>query len=221
MADSLPPMRSGPRDGTLKMGGGRGEQQVRAFISIESPAEVKTALSRVRDRLGSRFSFVRWVDPAAMHLTLKFLGDVEREKIESVVDAMRQAASGIAAFSLETTGLGMFPNARQPRVLWVGIVGDTGTLMLLQDRVEMVVSPLGFPREARPFTAHLTLARVRDGASGPDRAEFGERVGKLSWEAKLSIPVGALSLMRSELKREGAIYTRLAEVKLGGGSGEA
>ena len=107
-----------------------GEEELRAFIAVELPEEAKAELSRIQREPKSDYHFVKWVGSSGMHLTLKFLGSVARGKIESIVRAMEEASSGIEAFSLETTHLGAFPNLRQPRVLWVGIAGDTSKLIL-------------------------------------------------------------------------------------------
>ena len=102
-------------------------------------------------------SGVRWVDSEGIHLTLKFLGDIDPALVEDVLRAMEQAASGTLPFQVHLNGLGVFPNLRRPRVLWAGVGGDMDALGALQEKVEAAMEGLAFPRERRAFSPHLTL----------------------------------------------------------------
>ena len=138
-------------------------EQIRSFIAIELPEEVKTGLKQVQDRLKSPDpSSAKWVDPQSIHLTLKFLGNVDADKIDSITQAIQDAASTVTSFDLKINGLGCFPNPRRVQTIWIGLTGDIDKLQALQRNIESYVSPLGFPTEKRPFTPHLTLARVRE-----------------------------------------------------------
>ena len=190
-------------------------EQVRSFIAIELPDELKLELSQLVAQLKSgEQSWVKWVDPYNIHLTLKFLGNVAVDKLDDITGALEKAAQGIAPFHLEVKELGVFPNLRRVQVAWVGISGEVDKLGQLQQRIESNLAPLGFAPESRPFVPHLTLARLRDQALLAERQRFGQLITGTKFEASNAIKVNALSLMKSQLTREGAIYSRISSVGL-------
>ena len=190
-------------------------EQIRSFIAIELPEEVRRGLAKLRSELErAEHRFVKWVDSEGIHLTLKFLGNIPFKQVAEVTKAIEEAAQVIPPFHLEISGLGAFPNLKQPRVLWVGIGGEIDTLLRLQQNIDSALASLGFAKEERPFMPHLTLARVRQGASPMERKNFGELAMSASFEASYPIDAKAVSLMRSQLTPEGAIYTRLSMVGL-------
>jgi 2'-5' RNA ligase len=192
-------------------------EQIRSFIAIELPEEVKTGLRRIQTELKlPEHTFVKWVAPDGIHLTLKFLGNISPQKVAEITSVMEQASQGLGTFRLEITEVGAFPNMRQPRVLWVGIRGEVDKLVAWQQRIDNGLMPLGFAKEARAFTPHLTLARLREGCSPGDRRDFGEMVAKTPVEVNYKFNVASLNLMKSQLLPGGAVYNRLAEVKLKG-----
>ncbi len=190
-------------------------EQVRCFIAVELPEEIRAGLSRLQTKLksGNQFS-VKWVDPYSVHLTLKFLGNVNADMTSQITEAMGEAAQGVSPFHLEIKGLGVFPNPRRVQVIWVGISGEVDKLLQLQKGIESNLARLGFAPEARAFTPHLTLARVRDQASPDERQRLGQLIASTKFEAGYTFPVNAVSLMRSQLTREGAIYSQLSSVEL-------
>jgi 2'-5' RNA ligase len=190
-------------------------ERIRAFIAIELPDEVKRALTRFRDRLksGSRAP-VRWTDPDGIHLTLKFLGDVDTGIIGNIMTAMTGAARGIPPFHLDVRGAGVFPDPGRVRVVWVGLQGEVDKLDRLQKNIESALKPLGFTPETRPFTPHLTLGRVRDQARPDERQELGRLVVGTADEAIGKFDVTAVHLIRSQLRPEGPIYTHLGSAEL-------
>lgn len=157
---------------------------------------------------------VKWVDPHGIHLTLKFLGSIAAARTGDITSVMEEAARDITPFPLEVKGLGVFPNFKRVRVVWVGVSGDVSTLKLLQQRIESSLVPLGFARESRPFTPHLTLARVREKASPSEQQDFGQVIASASFETAHHFTVGQVNLMRSQLTTEGAIYSQIATVNL-------
>ncbi len=190
-------------------------EQIRSFIAIELPEEVKAGLRRLQTELKlPEHTFVKWVATDSIHLTLKFLGNISAPKVADITSIMEQASQGVSPFQLEVTEVGAFPNLRQPRVLWVGIKGEIDKLVGWQQRIDNGLAPLGFARETRPFTPHLTLARLREGVSPGDRRDFGEMVAKTPAEVSYKFNVSSLSLMKSQLLPGGAVYSRLTEVKL-------
>jgi 2'-5' RNA ligase len=191
-------------------------EQIRSFVAIELPAEAKEGLARLRKELErDEHKFVKWVDPAGVHLTLKFLGNISSNRVTEITEAMKGASQGVSPFHLEISGLGVFPSLRQVRVFWVGIGGEVDTLSRLQQNIDSVLAGLGFAKEERPFVPHLTLARIREGASPVERRSFGEIVGSTIFEDKYPVEVEAVRLMRSQLTPAGAIYTCLSVVRLG------
>jgi len=190
-------------------------EQIRSFISIELPEEAKEELARLRRELErDEHKFVKWVDAAGLHLTLKFLGNIPSKRVTEITEAIKEAAREISPFHLEISGLGAFPSLRQTRVLWVGVGGETDKLSRLQQNIDSALAVLGFAKEERPFVPHLTLARLRPGASPLERRNFGELVGSIIFEDKYHIEVEAVSLMRSQLTPAGAVYTRLSTIGL-------
>jgi 2'-5' RNA ligase len=191
-------------------------EQIRSFIAIELPEEAKKGLARLRKELErDEHKFVKWVDPGGIHLTLKFLGNVPSKQITEITDAMKGAAQGISPFNLEISGLGAFPSLKQVRVFWVGIGGELDKLSSLQQNIDSALAALRFAKEERPFVPHLTLARIREGASPMERRTFGELVDSTIFEDKYHVKVEAINLMRSQLTPAGAIYTCLSVVGLG------
>ena len=191
-------------------------EQVRSFIAIELPDELRLGIGRLQARLRRAGQpWVKWVDPPGIHLTLKFLGNIAASRIGDITRTMGEAAEGVSPFCLEVKGLGVFPNLRRVQVAWVGVSGELDQLGRFQQRLEEGLARLGFAPESRKFTPHLTLARVRDRASLEERQEFGRVIVNASLEMDYVIEVRAVSLIKSELTRAGAIYHRIGLVELG------
>jgi 2'-5' RNA ligase len=190
-------------------------ERVRSFIAIELPEELKGELLMLNERLESGGHHgVKWVDPAGIHLTLKFLGDVAIDRLDDVTAALAEATQGILPFKLEVGGLGVFPNPRRVRVAWVGLSGEIEKLQQLQRQVESSLAKIGFPAESRKFTPHLTLARVRDQVTPHERQSFGRLIESTDFKSGYGIVVDTVFLMRSQLTRQGAVYSRLSSVEL-------
>jgi 2'-5' RNA ligase len=189
---------------------------LRLFVACELSDEVRRALGRVQDdlrRLGARP--LRWVRPEGIHVTLKFLGETESRRVDDIVEAL---AGAIPPFelSLRVSTLGGFGGARL-RVVWVGLEGDVEALAGVARRVDGALAPLGFPRERRPFAAHLTLARVRDEASPAERRELVALIQRYRMPAPPSMIVREVALMRSIVGSGGSVYRRLASFPSGAG----
>lgn len=182
----------------------------RAFVAIELPETIKAELTRAQSLLrkgGERA--VKWVGPEGLHITLKFLGNIEAERVAEIQSAMSAACLGMSPFTLCLSQLGVFPSYHRPRVLWVGLAGETGKLVRLQQGVDVVLLAQGFPRE-KNFTPHITLGRVRERATPGDRVGIGRLMAETKLEAGEAWEVKGISLMRSILRPEGALYSRLA-----------
>lgn len=189
-------------------------EQIRSFIAIELPTELKQELGRLESQLkAGNQPWVKWVKPDSIHLTLKFLGNIATDATATITRAIEESARGIEPFRLEVKELGVFPNLKRVRVAWVGISGQVDKLSLLQKRLESQLTPLGFTAESRPFTPHLTLARLSERASPDEQQGFGRLIASTSFEGG-DIEVKEISLMKSQLTRAGAIYTRISQVEL-------
>ena len=188
-------------------------EKIRVFIAIELPAEVKKALMRLQERLKAGQAPVRWADPDSIHLTLQFLGYVDAAITGDITAAMTEAVRGVGPFHLACGGLGVFPDPKRVRVMWVGLTGDLEKLNQLQKRVESSLSPLGFKPEARPFTAHLTLGRVRGQARPEERQKLGQLVAAAAAPDCL-LDVNAVHLIRSQLRPQGPLYTIISSAEL-------
>jgi len=163
---------------------------------------------------------VRWVRPEAIHLTLKFLGDVPSAQTAQLSGMLDEAAGGHAPFECGVGGLGCFPDLRQPRVVWAGVSEPDGALTRLQHAVEAGAARLGYTREPaeREFNPHLTLGRVARGVRGAEARRVGEAVQSVAAGELDRLPVAAVCLMRSDRRPGGSVYTRLHEARLGGSS---
>jgi len=185
-------------------------ESIRTFIAIELPESVKRELTELETLLKKRCPPVlKWVEPYSIHLTLKFLGAVDADRIDEIKMAIDEAVQGIAPFGLEVREVGAFPNLSRVQVVWVGVKGELDKLMFLQKQVESNTEQLGFPREDRAFTAHLTLGRVRNYTSPDDHRKIGQILTGTTFAPENRIAVETVDLMKSQLTPSGAIYTRL------------
>ncbi|MDZ7338850.1 MAG: RNA 2',3'-cyclic phosphodiesterase [candidate division KSB1 bacterium] len=184
--------------------------KVRTFIAIDIPAAQKEQIATLQGQLRALGARVTWTRPEGIHLTLKFLGDVDEGQIAQVAEAVGRAARGIEPFEVSIAGTGAFPDFRRPRVLWVGVKEPSGRLKALAQAVELQLQPLGFPREGRDFSPHLTLGRVKD----PRGVEPVVRALQQTNFVGGSFAVQEVVVMRSDLKPSGAEYTALHRIAL-------
>ena len=200
-------------------------EQIRAFIAIELDETHHRALADLQARLKRELAaaktagsataqYVRWVAPENIHLTLKFLGDVESGRLPDLQHAVADACAGIAPFTLTIGGAGAFPDTRRPNVLWVGIGGDVERAVTLAQKIDEACGALGFAREERAFSPHLTLGRVKRDAKPNDRSFIGEMLVHAKIGALGELRVKRVSVMKSVLTPGGSVYTRLAAVEL-------
>lgn len=190
---------------------------IRSFVAVELDAGIRSILGRAIDRLCAEEGGedVRWVDPDGIHLTLKFLGDVDESRIDVLRRALDRVATAHSALDLPLGDLGCFPSARRPRVFWVGVGDPNNRLETLVENLEDALARVGFEREARPFAAHLTLGRVRRDAP-PSRVAPLASESLLDLTREQTIRVAGISLMRSDLEPSGAVYSQLHYAKLPG-----
>ncbi len=184
---------------------------MRLFIAIELPDAIKAEIARVQQQLEASGAGANWTRPEGIHLTLKFLGEVPDAKAQEILAAMAGAARGTGTLSLKVEGAGAFPNVKVPRVLWLGLSGDIERLSVLQEAVEDAMERLGFDREERKFSPHLTLARIKFPKPRDNWAAVIDGIRNVDLGG---FTADRLSLMKSELRREGAVYTEIGTVTL-------
>jgi 2'-5' RNA ligase len=189
---------------------------MRCFVAFDLPAELRARLADVLAGLDSVTpeGAVRWVRPQSIHLTLKFLGEITPDAIPGLVGALQSAAERSQPFTFSVGGLGCFPNPARARVVWIGIREDSGAMHKLYEDVETSLAGLGFRREDRPFSPHLTLGRVRREAGTGAARRVGEAVQRVPAPALGEVSTGPLILFRSDLRPTGAVYTRVATFSL-------
>ena len=190
---------------------------LRAFLAIELPDDVKEAVFRLGGELVASGVKIRPVAKTAMHLTVKFFGDITPNQVELIKAGMEKAAANFPPFSLSALGLGAFPGYKNPRVVWVGLGGDTLILSNLANGLEKSWQTLGFPPEDRPFKGHLTVGRAKDRIAPEKMAEALKIYG--SFESR-TFEAEALTLYRSELLPGGPRYTVLARSNFNGNPSE-
>lgn len=181
---------------------------IRSFIAFDISGAQRAAAAELQQNLqkGIQFtkSYVRWVAPEAMHLTLKFLGDLEQAQVEEVARLAEAALAGTPRFSFRLKGLGVFPNLREPKVLWCGVGAGAREMSAIQKRIEDALDGMGFKPERQPFRPHLTLGRI----PALRGVEAMLSVVKSHQEADLGeAPLSAVTLYQSTLTPDGPIYT--------------
>lgn len=189
------------------------DERWRLFCAVELPSELRTRVGEHVARLREALPQVRagWERAEKLHVTLKFLGEIERPRVEALERAARRAAAVVPPFTLAVEGAGAFPPRGAPRVLWVGIRDESGLLSRLQQRLEDECAHESFTREKRAFHPHLTVARLRT-------PEGARRLAELHTAAPFpaaTFPVNKLAIVRSVLGPGGSRYTTIAEAELG------
>jgi 2'-5' RNA ligase len=184
---------------------------MRTFIAIDLDPEIKKTLSLLVDELDEGHRNIRWVKHQGMHLTLKFLGEIGREKVPEIENILRTISKRYGTFSLKFKGTGSFPpGMKNPRVLWVGIE-EQETLAALQSQLEGELEKLGFPRERRKFHAHLTLGRVKSLSNIKETLSLLEKYRDRNFG---EMKADKISFIQSILKPTGAEYNVLSEFEL-------
>jgi len=185
------------------------KESIRAFIAIPLPGDVKAQAREIQTQFRDTGLRLRWVKPHGIHLTLKFLGDIDRTQVPVVETVLQVAAGTSPPLNLAAKGIGVFPTVKKARVLWMGVAGDTPALHTFYGRLETQLETLGFKPEKRRFNAHLTLARAK-GRLDPARLVGAmEAIGRFE---PIRFEAREVVLYRSELKPDGAVYTKLAAV---------
>jgi 2'-5' RNA ligase len=185
---------------------------IRSFLAIELPKPILRKIEEVQGDLRLAHADVRWVNPEKIHLTLKFFGNIEESRIDPIFKAIEEPILSTPPFSLKVRGVGAFPQMKNPRVIWMGLVNGKEVLASLQKQIEIQLKKIGFQPEDRPFHPHLTLGRVR---SSRGKEELVGRMEKHREEEFGDFQIERVVLFKSDLKPTGPIYTLLKEMKLG------
>ena len=190
---------------------------MRAFIAVNLCPAVQNELDKIYSDLQKAIprGAVRWVQVKNIHLTLKFLGDVPVEKLDELKVNLAAVGSRHSRFEFEIAGSGCFPSITRPRVIWIGVI-TSPQLSKLQQDLEKTVEKLGFPRENRLFSPHLTLGRVSNGVSPGQLKLVSEAMGALKVESLGICQALEIHLYKSDLQPGGAIYTPLYIARLSG-----
>ena len=187
---------------------------LRAFIAVEIPAEIQqNVYKQTTNFRRSIDSLIRWVPAENMHLTLKFLGDVSPSSVEFLTQMLRNEAEAVPCFNIHLTGLGSFPSLRRPRLIYIGIQAPAA-LEALQRGIDAASHRLGYPSEERPFSAHLTLGRVKQNVGAADQQKIRRTLESTQVDVLGSARVDSVHLFKSELKPSGSVYTRLYSAPL-------
>lgn len=189
-------------------------QRFRTFIAVEIHPDVRRAAADLAGQLSASRAGVKWVDADHMHLTLKFLGDVDVRDVAEVCRAVQAAAAGEAPFDFTVAGAGAFPTLDRPRTVWLGVTEGADRLIALQEQIDRALAKIGYPVETRAFRPHLTIGRVKH----PSR-ELAELTALLRERADREAGpthVDHVTVFSSDLAPEGPTYHVLAEAPLGG-----
>lgn len=184
---------------------------LRCFISLELPEELKKNIYGYIEKLKAAGSDVKWIPPENLHLTLKFLGNTPEELLKNINERLISLSKSHDRFSLQVSGAGAFPNIKYPRVIWLGVHDSEETIKLQRD-IDESMAELGFKRDEKQFTPHLTIGRVR---SLRNKDALIKELAALKEVDFGKIEVNNITLMKSELKQGGAEYFRLSEIRIG------
>ncbi len=186
-------------------------QTTRTFIAVEVGSPARESILRLIKQLSTELDGVRWTQPDQLHLTLKFLGDIDNRELPEICNQMRAACAGVEPFNVALTGLGAFPKNKPPRVLWVGIAEGGPQLSVLHERLELSLSQLGAPAEGRAYSPHLTLGRINRGA---DQVQIATRLAHDKDTSFGQFDVSELLLIASVRERNRMSYETIDSVSL-------
>jgi len=187
---------------------------MRTFIAIELPKEIKDSLSKIQEQLKKSGADVKWVLPQNIHLTLKFLGEIDDIKLSKISEILEDTAKGKNPFQIRISSIGAFPKMNFPRVIWIGIDKGDQETKEIGDRLEEKIAKIGIPREDRPFSSHITIGRTRSTLNRDklvgDLEDLASNFGGRNFE----FTVTKITLFKSTLTPKGPVYEILKEASL-------
>jgi 2'-5' RNA ligase len=187
---------------------------MRTFIAIELPREIKSFLAELQNKLKESGADVKWVEPQNIHLTLKFLGEIDEKKLNAVTGITENVTKDKKAFPIRLSSMGAFPNIDYPRIIWIGI--DKGDIEAKQiaEELEDNLTKIGIPKEDRPFSSHITIGRTRSTQNRNKLVWEIKNLMNISGQKNLEFAVTKITLFESNLTPKGPIYKTLKEASL-------
>jgi len=185
---------------------------IRSFIAIDIPKEIKNKIAKIQMELQQILPKVSWVNPPNIHLTLKFLGDVASNRIPSITGAIRHTVQNQVPFNMKLSSISAFKNFSYPTILWIGISTDPAPIVKLAKNLNSSLNCFGFPQESRKFIPHLTIARIRNNISLTKFASHFDAYNNIN---HTPVSVKQISLIKSKITSEGAIYKKLQTIQFG------
>ncbi len=187
---------------------------MRSFIAIELSEELKETLHRIQEKLKSSGADVKWVEPKNIHLTLKFLGEINDKELPKIICALQDIARHSKGFLLRFSSLGAFPTISFPRIIWAGIDKGESETKILANQVEERLIKIGLPKEKRPFSSHITIGRTRSNL-GRDKLVAGLNSLMNGFKGlPQELLVNKITLFKSTLTPQGPLYEALKEISL-------
>jgi len=190
--------------------------KIRSFIALEFPSFIQDAIIWQTTNLIKQFPnpIIRWVKPGNIHLTLKFLGDIVQSDLEDLARSLANEAQRVKPFSISFTKLGIFPNPKKPRIIWIGvdsppILGD------FQSKIESLASRQGILIEQRPFSPHITLGRISDRNSFLNIENLIFGINSINVSTIEKVNINSIKIFKSDLKPDGPIYTAIYNIPFG------
>jgi 2'-5' RNA ligase len=185
-------------------------ETIRTFIAVDFPLEIKEKITEITAFFQTKLlpAQIKWVDPEHMHLTLKFMGETPLDKLVQIKQSIHQVVSGFPSFKIEIKALGMYPNIKRPRVIWLGI-NDENNLILLHNQLDQALKDEGIKPEKRPFYPHLTIGRVRRSADQESIRQIGKILSQYKISSLGKVEINELVYYQSVLTPQGPIYTIL------------
>jgi len=180
---------------------------IRSFLAFELPFDIKNEVARISANIQKGGLYAGWVKPGNIHLTMVFLGDMAERDMPAIIASTDNALKGTTPFDISLSGMGLFPDIRRPRVMWLGLNGEMERLSALRDRLQAPLAPFGVEQEKRPFTPHLTLARFRRPVK--DATLLIRLIDKYRDIAGPEGRLDELVLFKSDLRQGGSVYTKI------------
>jgi 2'-5' RNA ligase len=184
---------------------------MRAFIAIKLPANIQDSLEKIQNQLKSALPKVNWVKPTNLHLSLKFLGDISLEQLTFTQQAISRISKTISPFEIKLETLGVFPDCRQARIIWLGTGQIPPELKQLVDQLENALIKTGIPQEQHAFQTHITLARIKGPLRPADLEKWFDKIKTDLLNANLSFTVSGITLFQSVLGPGGSTYSIINE----------
>jgi RNA 2',3'-cyclic 3'-phosphodiesterase len=187
---------------------------MRTFIAIELPQDIKDAISRMQTGLKASGADVKWVSTSNIHLTLKFLGEIDDKAKDAVCDTIRELAAGAANFTIKLGTIGAFPGIQAPRIIWIGLSQGHEQVKTIAQRLDRALEMIGFPKENREFSSHITIGRVR---SMKNKDALARSISGLEASTTNNLgefSAGKITLLKSTLLPQGPVYEKLHETNL-------